>query len=42
MIEVEESLTRNCNDSSDCWSYDINMQCSESGCVCREGMEYNK
>ena len=42
MIEVEDSLVKNCNDSSDCWVYDINMQCSDTGCQCRDGMKYNK
>ena len=42
MIEVEDSLVKNCNDSSDCWVYDINMQCSDTGCECRDGMKYNK
>ena len=42
MTELEEIRGLNCSQSSDCWSYDMNLVCREDMCVCREGMEYNK
>jgi len=34
---------KSCNQSSECWSDDINLRCSdESQCTCREGMKYNE
>ena len=42
MTELEEIRGLNCSQSSDCWPYDINLECREEWCVCRQGMEYNK
>ena len=42
MTELEETRGLDCNQSSHCWPYDINMECRAGSCVCREGTEYNR
>jgi len=39
-VDVDEVFA--CNQTSDCWSYDVNFLCQESQCVCRNGTKYDK
>ena len=41
VVEVTDEVFA-CNETSDCWSYDVNFLCQESQCVCRDGTRYNK
>ena len=42
VVEVSTDEVFACNQTSDCWSYDVNFLCQESQCVCRDGTKYNK
>ena len=40
VVGVAEVLA--CNQTSDCQAADVNFQCREGQCVCRDHMKYDK